>query len=131
MVTAAGDIDGDGLPELVVGGTTKSVVLRNRTALVGVPAPPVTVPTLALSSPFPNPMSGLARIDLSLPDGRPAQFQVVDLRGRIVHRMEIAGGASGAHRVDLALPRGLVTGLYFGRLVHPLGSRSTKFVLQR
>lgn len=77
----------------------------------------VTVPArvgLALAA-SPNPAQDQFAVACDLPDGAPARLELMDLAGRTVRAVDVAGGASGGRTVQFRLdaPR---PGLYFLRL---------------
>jgi hypothetical protein len=79
----------------------------------------ITVPlraTLALAAPHPNPASGGASVTLTLPDGRGARLDLLDLAGRRLFSRDLAGLGPGRHVVPLDEAAALAPGIYTLRL---------------
>lgn len=70
---------------------------------------------LAIRSVSPNPASGALRLALTLESGAPARLELVDLRGRVARRQELAAAAGPTSAV--VVTDGLPAGLYFVRVL--------------
>lgn len=71
---------------------------------------------LAIGRPTPNPSSGRVTFAISLPDGRPARLEVLDLAGRRVGSRDLAGLGVGRHTISLDEVAALAPGLYVAQL---------------
>jgi len=85
---------------------------------------------LALDPPRGGPSgNGAVQVEFALPDGAPARLEVMDIAGRLVASSEV--GSLGAGRHEVALGRGLASGIYLVRLSHPQGQVQAKVAVVR
>ena len=103
-------------------------------AYVGVPLTPAGG-ALELSSPWPNPTRGGARLSFTLPARGACSLAVLDVTGRKVRTLLAGDTGAGLHTVawDGADSDGRTAppGLYFARLATPSGSRTTRIAVVR
>ena len=96
--------------------------LASATSFLHVEQGPLAVPypgpgvNLGLQGAGPNPASGAVWVTFSLPDGSPAQLELVDLAGRSIRVLEIGSLGAGSHRVSLVDARPVRPGCYWIRL---------------
>jgi hypothetical protein len=143
---AAGDFNGDGRPDLVVGCEVQH---RSKTAVV-VPniSPPLTAahthrapisamaetsvdvpssPAFALETVRPNPLAGnRMTVEFALSSAAPAWIELVDVAGRRVAESEVGSLGPGRHVVNLAAGRHLAPGIYLVRLRQGGNVRATR-----
>jgi hypothetical protein len=131
----AGDADGDGRPELLIGATGedtpagstagRAYVMPAAVVVAGAPGAGNTS-DLAVT---PNPASGNARITVVLAESGSIRLSVVDVLGREVARPADGPRAAGRHVVPLA---GLPAGAYLVRLTSATGpGLTTRFSVAR
>jgi len=89
---------------------------------------PAGVP-LALVGVRPNPATAGSAIEFHLPDTRPTQLELVDVRGRLIWSLEIGSLGAGAHSVPLFQRGALGAGVYWVRLIRPEIALTRKTVL--
>jgi hypothetical protein len=87
--------------------------------------------TLALHGLVPNPPLRELMVSFTLPDDRPATVELLDLAGRRLRSVEVAGRGSGRHSVSLGPAGGLGSSVYMVRLRHGGRSLVRKCVLMR
>ncbi len=98
------------------------------TTVAGEDAP--TAPSLALTAPSPNPVSGTATARLTLAEASTIAVTIVDGRGRTVRTLPTQRLGAGAHALRLPAA-GLAPGTYFV-VVEAAGGRQTQpFVVAR
>jgi hypothetical protein len=86
---------------------------------------------LALRGVWPNPARGTAQVWLALAGGAPARLELLDLAGRRVRSLALAGLGGGLHRVDLGETGSLPPGLYLVRLSQSGRQLTAKLVVTR
>jgi hypothetical protein len=128
---ATGDLNGDGMPDLVaVGGDRLTVLLSAAPLGVGHTPPPGA---LALAAVAPNPNHGRMSLDFMLPHAGRARLELIDPAGRRAAAIADRGFAAGRQHLDWS-PSGttaLRPGLYWMRLDFAGEMRSVKVVVLR
>lgn len=137
----AGDINGDGVPDLVVGcGPTESIqdVPGSVYVFLGIPLPVVSAPTAArqardfLELPAPTPFRNRTTLAFSLAATDRARLSIHDLSGRRVRALLDEPAAAGAGRAtwDGRDDRGLPcpAGIYLARLSTQRGNATRRVV---
>lgn len=95
---------------------------------LAVPAPPRTA-ALSLGPPFPNPAGHELRVSFSLGDSGPARLELLDVAGRRVRAMEVAGGGQHVERFDRLGE--LPAGVYLLRLAQGASVRLARVAILR
>ncbi|MDH5627832.1 MAG: T9SS type A sorting domain-containing protein, partial [Candidatus Krumholzibacteria bacterium] len=97
----------------------------------GVGDGPTIAPPFALREPYPNPVSGMARIGYSLDRDETVSVALYDVRGRrVATLLDSARRPAGTWQLDLPT-RGLPAGVYFVKLSSASRSVSRKIVVVR
>jgi hypothetical protein len=86
---------------------------------------PVTL-AFALDGARPNPGTGHLSVSFTLPVGRPASIELLDIQGRLIVRREVGSLGAGRHVIGVAPDRALPTGIYLVRLTQEGRTLTTK-----
>ncbi len=143
-VALAGDVNGDGNPDLIAGSAPSEGVKDVPGAVyvfLGAPVPALSAPVAALETddrlerPAPTPFSNRTTLAFSLAEPERARLSIHDLSGRRVRALIDEESAAGAGRAtwDGRDDRGLPcpAGIYLARLETPRGVTTRRVVLLR
>jgi hypothetical protein len=101
---------------------------ETRSEVVWVTTPDAGAASLVLEGALPNPAVRGLKVGFTLSGIAPARLDLVNVAGRIVGTMDLAGRGPGRHVVDFAAGRSVPAGTYFLRL-HQNGNSVTKPVV--
>ena len=94
--------------------TTTATTVIDVHAVTGVPDGPT--PTLALGTVWPSPAGAAFTLEYSLSDGGTAELELLDVAGRLAHRLSLAATDPGRHEMRVQMPPGTRPGVYWLRL---------------
>lgn len=127
-IASAGDLNGDGVDEVVVGSFAGAYVFGSvRTVAEEVATPAID---LNLNAAYPNPFAHITTLTFDVPDAGPTRLVVYDALGREVAVLADGPHAAGPHTVRFdgqALP----SGVYVAQLTHGGQRSSRRLVLAR
>ena len=109
----------------------------NEAAVVGVTGATggVDIPTLTMLPNRPNPFRSTTEVAFGLPAAGDVAIELLDLAGRRVRALAIAGAAAGWHRIALTAVgddgRPLAGGVYFCRLTAAGATATRRLVVAR
>jgi hypothetical protein len=134
-LAGAGDADGDGRPDLILGAMGEDTAAGSFAGRAYVVPAPIVVAgqpgaggAELVVEVSPNPARGVATVRFSLPHARVVRLSVLDALGRELLRPVDAQRAAGRHVISV---RGLPAGVYLVRLVAGAVVRTVRFNFAR
>jgi len=134
-LASAGDVDGDGRPEIAVGAMGESTTAGNAAGRAYVMPAPTVVAAIPVAGESglavevaPNPSRDVVVVRFSLPADGQVRVSVVDILGREIARPVDEARAAGSHSV--VIPN-LPAGVYVARLVAGAAARTERFTVSR
>jgi hypothetical protein len=93
--------------------------------------PPADPGGISMGRPSPHPVTGETSIAFTLPDGRPARLEALDVTGRRVWSREVGAFGGGSHTLRISRVTFPAPGLYFLRLTREGRSVQSRLVVIR